>query len=478
MEKKYHVFWEILPVIGLVLWGVFGITENLWYDEAYSAALVSHTPWEIILITARDVHSPFYYFFLKIFWELFGPIMGFRCLKWFSILAMMGYMLLGKYYVKKWFGEKVSVYFMFFSITMPIMLVQSSTVRMYTLALFSMTLMSLLMLELYREASRGKWLLFILASTCSVYSHTYAMLQTVFLYLIFLGAILYQKKYKLLKGFIISSICVAIFFLPWLLVICLQLQHRTGGSMVGAGAMSLVLATLKDCCKEWFSALEKPIWLVQQIEMAVFLFLGWNAVRWMRSRHSVVPALGILAIGLTIVASSLVYIFTGQGFFGRVFFPGFASLMLVYAVGMEQLRSKIVKILVILTVVVCFFFQYKSELELEYDPGLGTWKSFMEENVKTEDVVMAPNVHSLYLNIFCPEKNYMIYFYMPGNSPFRAEIFTSWEQLDQYEGTLWYVCGIGEEPEVLAERYTWEETVSFLYMYQDLAVFRLEPISM
>ena len=54
MEKKYHLLRNILPVIGLIIWGAFGITENLWYDEAYSAALISHTPGEIISITKRN----------------------------------------------------------------------------------------------------------------------------------------------------------------------------------------------------------------------------------------------------------------------------------------------------------------------------------------------------------------------------------------------------------------------------------------
>ena len=51
MEKKYHLLWNILPVIGLVIWGAFGITENLGYDEAYSVALITHTPGELISIT-------------------------------------------------------------------------------------------------------------------------------------------------------------------------------------------------------------------------------------------------------------------------------------------------------------------------------------------------------------------------------------------------------------------------------------------
>ncbi len=469
--------WVLLPLAGLVLWGGYGITENLWYDEAYSAALVTHTPWEIVRITASDVHSPFYYFLLQIVWRIFGPIMGFRCLKWFSILAMTGYMLLGKYYVKKFFGEKVSVWFLFFSIVMPIMLVQSGTVRMYAMALFFMTLSELLMLDLYREPSRKKWLLFFAASVCSVYSHTYAMLQMFFLYLIFLAVILYKKRYELLKGFFICGVGVSVLYLPWLFVVFLQLKQRTGG-MAGADAGQMIAATMWDCFTEWFTALEKPVWPVFYGEAALFLFLCWKGAGWMRKRRNCIPGLGVLAIALTIAASLAVYLFTGQGFFGRVFFPGFASVMLLYAVGMEQLRSRIGKGLVIAAALVCFVLQYRSELELEYDPGLQTWKDFVEENVQENDMIMAPNVHTLYLSVFCPDTDFMIYMYLPGNSPFRAQVFSDFPQLDRFAGrqaTLWYVCAEGETPDFLEGRFTWEEALNFHYMYQDFTVFQLSP---
>ena len=479
-EKGYHILWVVLPLIGLALWGSYGITENLWYDEAYSAALVTHTPWEIVRITAGDVHSPFYYFLLKIVWEIFGSVMGFRCLKWFSILTMTGYMLLGKYYGKKLFGEKISVWFMFFSVVMPIMLVQSGTVRMYALALFFMTLADLLMVDLFREPSGQKWLLFIFASVCSVYSHTYAMLQMVFLYLIFLGVILYKKKYELLKGFVASSVTVSVLFLPWLLVVFLQLRQRSGGAMA-ADMWQMVFTTMRDCFTEWFTALEKPVPAVRMTEIILCLFLCCNGVRWMKQRKNYIPALGMLAMALTIGASLLVYIFTGQGFFGRVFFPGFASLMFLYAAGMDQLRSRLLRGAVIAAAVVSILVQHRSELELEYDSGLGIWRDFVSENVQENDAVMAPNVHTLYLGVFCPETDFMIYVYLPGNSPFYAETFTDWPQLDRFarhEGTLWYVCPTGETPDRLAERYTWEEKLNFHYMYQDFAVFRLAPISL
>lgn len=457
--------------------GGYGVTENLWYDEAYSAALVTHTPWEIIRITASDVHSPFYYFLLQIVWRIFGPVMGFRCLKWFSILAMTGYMLLGKYYVKKFFGEKVSVWFLFFSIVMPIMLVQSGTVRMYTMALFFMTLSELLMLDLYREPSRKKWLLFFAASVCSVYSHTYTMLQLFFLYLIFLAVILYKKRHELLKGFFICGAGVSVLYLPWLAVVFLQLKQRTVG-MAGADAGRMIVTVMRNCFTEWFTALLKPVWPVFYVELALFLFLCWQGAGWMRKRRNCLPGLGMLAIALTMAVGLMVYLLTGQEFFGRVFFPGFASVMLLYAVGMEQLRSRTVKGVVIAAALAGFVLQYRSELELEYDPGLQTWKSFVEENVQENDVVMAPNVHTLYLSVFCPDTDFMIYVYLPGNSPFRAQVFSDFPQLDRFarrEATLWYVCAKGDTPDGLTGWYTWEEALNFHYMYQDFTVFQLSP---
>ena len=476
MKNRYHFLWNILPAIGLFIWGAFGITENLWYDEAYSAALVSHTPGEIISITSQDVHSPFYYLILKTFWEFLNPIAGFRCLKWFSILAIMGYLILGKFYVKKLFGERISVFFMLFSITMPIMTVQSGNVRMYTLSLFFLTWMSLVMLDILREAHLLKWILLILTSTCSVYCHTYTMLQAFFLHIIFFIVILYQKKCNLLKGFFICGITVSALFVPWLSVTYGQMQRRVVGNVNEQKTIRYIAKTLINCCKEWFSALETPLTIVLCLEMVIGLFLGWNAIKWMKAKHNYAPALGMLAMTLTTIVGIVISVFTDQGFLGRYVFSGFAAIMLLYAVGMEQLHSEIMKILVILSVAVCFLLQYGSELKLEYDAGLDMWKNFVEI-VAPNDVIMAENIHSLYLSVYYPDHNYMIYGFMPEYVPFQnAETFTRWEQLEQYEGVLWYICGADHTPILLEEKYTWEEEIDFHYMYQDFKVFCLKPV--
>ena len=35
-EGRLHLIWRFLPLAGAVIWGSLCITNNLWYDEAYS----------------------------------------------------------------------------------------------------------------------------------------------------------------------------------------------------------------------------------------------------------------------------------------------------------------------------------------------------------------------------------------------------------------------------------------------------------
>ena len=204
-NNMWALLWHGLPVAALLLWGAFCITNSLWYDEAYSASMVS-LPWKrLIYITATDDHSPFYYVLLKSFYHLCGGGNHFWALKLMSVLFMLGYMLLGKYYVAKLFDRKISVYFMLFSLLMPIFSVQAGNVRMYAVALFFLTLTGLSAYDIFREPARKKWIVFCIASIGTVYCHTFALIQTFLFYLLFFIAFHISMKYR---GLICSAFLV------------------------------------------------------------------------------------------------------------------------------------------------------------------------------------------------------------------------------------------------------------------------------
>lgn len=477
-DKLQYFLWRFLPAAAFLVWGALCITDNLWYDEAYSASMVS-LPWKRLLyITAVDDHSPFYYVLLKLFYHLFGAGTNFWALKLMSLLFMLGYFLLGKYYVKKLFGQEISVYFMLFSLLMPIMSVQAGNVRMYAVALFFMTLTGLSAYDIFRtdafdRAIRKKWIVFCIASICTVYCHTFALIQTFLFYLLFLGALLYGRQRSKLKPFFISGIVVSAVFSPWLVVTCRQLLLRMRYD-TGSVSERPDIYTFMDYCKEWFSAQEMPIGPVIFLGMALAVVLGYCAVDWMRIRHNYAPAIGMGALGLTVLSGVLISVYVNNCFMGRYAFPGFGFLMLFYAVGMSSLRSGRVKAGIFAAALLCFALQYRSELSLEYDKGLAVYEEFVEEQVTGEDVFIGPYTHTIFLNVYHPELRYYLYGYKLYSLPFvNTEAFTEPAQLQDVQGNIWYICFAGGEPDNMSEWYEYEEALSFHYMYYDFVIYRL-----
>lgn len=303
--KRETIIWHAMPVAGLLLWGALCITNNLWYDEAYSAALVSQSWLQLVYISAVDAHSPFYYSILKIVYHLFGGGTHFQSLKLLSLFFMEGYLLLGKYYVKKLFGQRISIWFMLFSLLMPIMSVQAGNVRMYGASLFFMTWMGLLAYDIYLNASGKKWIIFCVVSICTVYCHTFTMIQAFYFYLLFLAVLLYRKQYQKVKPFLICSIVVSLAFSPWLAVTCRQMISRMRYD-TGSVTELATIYSFMDYCKEWFSALETPKGPVMFLGMGICVLLGYLAVDWMRAEHNYAPAIGMGALALTVLTGGLV----------------------------------------------------------------------------------------------------------------------------------------------------------------------------
>lgn len=473
--RDSHFWWLALPFIGLILWGALCLTNNLWYDEAYSAALISNSWTDMVRITAADAHSPFYYALLKAVYHLAGGGTIFWPLKMLSLLFMFGYLLLGKYYVKKLFDEKTAVFFMAFSIMMPIMTVQAGNVRMYAASLFFMTLTGLSAYDIYREENRKKWIIFCIGSICTVYCHTFSMIQTVFYYIIFILALLCSKQYKKLKGVIISGVIVAVIYLPWLVITWMQMQSRVASN--NTSEIPTVYSFM-DYCMEWFSALESPVSIVVFTGMAITVFLGYYAVDRMRSHKKYLPGLGMAALGLTAITGVMISLYITPSFMGRYIFSGFGALALTYAVGMRQIGSVKIKLGVFAAMLFCFLIQYKSELQLEYDNGLDAYHAFLSESVTDSDCMMGPSEHTLMLSIYQTQIRYFLYGHLPERSPFlNTEAFTRWEQLEEIEGNIWYICFQGDSPHLLSEVYSYEEVLSFHYMYYDFVVYQLIPWS-
>lgn len=474
-NKIENLYWHGLPLLAIVVWGALCVSNQLWYDEAFSAGLVMKSWKDLIYITAVDDHSPFYYVVLKIFYHLTGGGTHFWTLKLFSLLFMIAYMFLGKYYVGKLFGRKVSVWFMTFSLLAPIMCVQAGNVRMYSMALFFLTLTGLLAYDLYlSEKQKDKrWIIFTLATICVVYCHSFAVIQAVWLYLLFMVALIKSRQFDKLKKFFVSGIVVSVVFSPWLLVTLKQLQLRmlydTGSATELAG-----ISAIWDYCREWFSAVETPIDSVAVLGVIVSVFLSGFAAIWMRREQNYAPALGMAAFLLTALTGFVISVFVNNCFMGRYAFPGFGFVMLVLAVGMSNIRFSGVRLSVLALMMGCFVAQYRSELVLEFDGGLQAYEKFWEEQVEEGDVFIAPTGHAVFPSIYHPDNTYYLYGYVPVDLSFpNLNECYDLGQLVRESSIVWYICFAGDSPADVEEGLNFREAASFSYMYYDFVIYEM-----
>ena len=419
---------------------------------------------------------------LKSFYHLCGGGTHFWALKLMSVLFMLGYMLLGKYYVAKLFDRKISVYFMLFSLLMPIFSVQAGNVRMYAVALFFLTLTGLSAYDIFREPARKKWIVFCIASIGTVYCHTFALIQTFLFYLLFFAVILICHKKELIKGYFISGFTVALVFSPWLAVTIRQFVLRMRYDD-GSTAELATLYSVMDYCKEWFSAVETPIGIVVLLGMALCLVLSYGAVDWVRQNHNIAPAIAFSTFALTGIVGGVISATVNNCFMGRYAFPGMGFVMLWYAVGFAQITEntkgksrKIWAAGLLGTAGLCFLLQYTSEIRLEYDDGLETYENFVEEYMTENDAIIGPYTHTIFLNVYHPELHYYTIAYKLYSLPFvNTEALSSYSQLDTYDN-LWYICFQGGYPNEMEDEYSYEQVLEFHYMYYDFAIFRLEKL--
>lgn len=248
-----------------------------------------------------------------------------------------------------------------------------------------------------------------------------------------------------------------------------RMQYDTGST-----AELATIYSFMDYCKEWFSALETPKGPVMFTGMGICLVLGYLAVDWMRAERNYAPAVGMGALGLTVLTGGLISAFMNNCFLGRYVFSGFGFLMLFYAAGISRLKQLRWKAGILTAAAVCFLVQYREEIILDYDGGLKTFETFWEEQVGEKDEIIATGPHTMFMSVYYPDHQYYIYPYKLYSLPFaNTDSLTEPNQL-KGGGALWYIAFAGDTPQFATESYAYEEALALHYMYYDFVIYRLE----
>ncbi len=167
------------------------ITTDIWYDELFTMEFATRPVKELISLTARDVHPPFYYMIVRFFILLCnglgitgdGAVLSAESVaKLVSVLPFFILMIYGVTTIRKRFGILSAGLFSFAIITMPQMPEYTTEIRMYSWAMLFVTMALLhglnLLDNIMGRESKG-WdildgLMLWLSTTAAAYTHYYA----------------------------------------------------------------------------------------------------------------------------------------------------------------------------------------------------------------------------------------------------------------------------------------------------------------
>ncbi len=210
----------LIPIIlSLIIWLSLCNNNNIWYDEYYTIGMLDHNIMDIIKITSFDVHPPLYYILLKLYTFIFSNSL--LSLKIFSMLPLIGIIILNEIEIKKIFDERISNIFNVLFITSSIVMQYALEVRMYSLSMFLLFGMVVYAIK-YLKNNNSKDLVFMtIFSILGIYSHYYVLLSAIIIYLILL--IVNIKNKKFLLNIFISGVFNVILYIPWLYTLINQL---------------------------------------------------------------------------------------------------------------------------------------------------------------------------------------------------------------------------------------------------------------
>lgn len=382
---KQKLKWdEIIGILFfLVSMGMLGLSvyfcfsSDIWYDELFTMGLAGRSCSDLVSITARDVHPPFYYLIVKLF--LTGikesdVIRQVTAAKLVSCIPFFICMIFSMYKIRKKFGLLTAGLFCFLLVSMPQMADYTVEIRMYGFALLFVTAGMLYAYEILTDMgkadnedgkeSTGKktakgWIMLTICSLFACYTHYFACVAACMVYLYLLIGMCRRKSLKQkIKPYLISGLVCVAGYLPWLLSAVIR---QVGQVRENYWIQPVSWRTLAGCVKFIF----KPFFFDEKINtvLAIVFFLIYvlmllisvvSVIKRSKRKENALFAAGCIGVlaGL-VLFGMLASVIIKPVFVYRYMLPAMGVFWLAFAVltaGLKEKKALLLSVLVFLTV--------------------------------------------------------------------------------------------------------------------------------
>lgn len=201
--------------------------SSINFDEFYTVYWCRCDWSEFVYQVFHDTSPFLHYFMMRPVMMLTGQNLFVARL--FCLLALLIMLIVGASFVKKTFGQKAAFFYMAILFLNPFMLQKSTEIRMYGWASAFTVLSGVMCYRLLKKPERKTWIWFTVYSLLAAYTHYYAVLCMVFLYLGLLFYYMGTRNFKQVKNFFICGIVTVLAYLPFLLIAVGQIKESNGG---------------------------------------------------------------------------------------------------------------------------------------------------------------------------------------------------------------------------------------------------------
>ncbi len=454
MKKDWTKYIHILIIIMGAMFIAFSCFHtNLWFDESYSVAIVNHTFSEIWTIGSHDVHPVLYYEMLKIVGILTNnSILAYRL---FSCLPLIILSILGITHIRKDFGKKTGIIFSFLVLFMPVTLMYSGEIRMYTWSMLFVSITSIYAYRIYKSGISNKnWIIFSIFSLLSAYTHYYALIAVaiinIALFMYFLinnikqrnYEVKYKKYSKNLRNSIISAIIQIILYIPWISIFLAQYGQVSKGFWIGTPDF------LEIFNFQFTGILEKNTYLPQMLSyifsaimtiyMIILFIKNFKEIK-VAKLALVIYALVIVVVGVISIATPILY--------ARYFLNITGIFLFVFAFLMSKDDNKVTLGIICTLIVITSSIVNINLIKNNYDKTNNLPIEFVQSEIKKEDIILTDNKNGFGSGLVMSSyfQNNELYFWDRENwnteeayKAFGNTIYNLGE-LENYRGRIWII---------------------------------------
>ncbi|MCR5595448.1 MAG: glycosyltransferase family 39 protein [Lachnospiraceae bacterium] len=157
----------------------FVLSEDIWFDELFTAQLASKPFGQMIELDSADVHPPLYYLIVRLVYIILHPLTGMSSVVASKIASIIPYVFTFAYlltYVRKRFGLLAGGIAFLLMETMPHMSEYMVEARMYSWSAFVLLAMFIHAMEFLDEGRYRHMIFMLIYGIAGMYLHYYALI--------------------------------------------------------------------------------------------------------------------------------------------------------------------------------------------------------------------------------------------------------------------------------------------------------------